>query len=90
MRAKQNEDLLLPISRLMFRHLQESKAALWSLGKTNAIALNIPLHSSSPACFFKRDAIGMGYSSGQMGSAVPAVSTLSCLCVPSLLTGRAV
>jgi len=92
MQAKQNKEFIHYFPSAGRCSSTSRKAGLCHaqrlLGKTNAIALNVPLflllYMLSMASY------GMGYPFGQLGSAVPAVSALNFLCSPRLLTSRVV
>ena len=90
-KAKWGIRSLLPTSRQVFSHLQESRAPSWvngDLGGQMPSLQTSPLPPSSPSFILLSIVLyGTEYPFGQLGSAVPAVPPPSSLSSPSLLTG---
>ena len=90
-KAEQGFHSLLPISRQMFSHPQESRAPpliAVTLEDKHRHSKCPPLPSSSPSILLLSImSHGMEYPFGHLASAVPVVSPPSFLCTPSLLAG---
>lgn len=89
-KAKQRIHSWFPMGRNIFSHSQESKAPPHVV-----VTLGDKLHAKCPLPFIpglyaKNITLQSGISVGQLGLTVPAPSSPSSLCIPSLLAGEVV
>lgn len=86
-KTNQGINLLLPVSRQMFRRFQESRAHYVQqfLGKKNAITLIVSISLFVQLLLLSRMLCGIEYAFGRFRTAVLAVSPTSSLYIPSFL-----